>query len=42
MCDVLCALGPATADGVTRFAKNSDRPPDERQVVEWHPPRREA
>ena len=42
VCDVLCALGPATADGVTRFAKNSDRPPDERQVVEWHPPRREA
>ena len=42
MCDLLSALGPATADGVTRFAKNSDRPPDEPQVVEWHPPRREA
>jgi hypothetical protein len=42
LCDILCALGPATADGVTRFAKNSDRPPGERQVVESHPPRREA
>ncbi len=42
VCDVLCALGPATADGVTLFAKNSDRPPHEVQVVEWQPPRREA
>jgi hypothetical protein len=42
VCDILCALGAATADGVTRFAKNSDRPPDELQLVEWHPPRREA
>jgi hypothetical protein len=41
VCDILCALGPATADGVTRFAKNSDRPAGERQVVEWLPPRRE-
>lgn len=41
MCDVLCALGPATADGVTLYAKNSDRPPTEPQTVEWHPPRRE-
>lgn len=42
MCDVLCALGPATADGVTLFAKNSDRPPDEPQCIEWDPPRAEA
>ncbi|MCU1352040.1 MAG: peptidase dipeptidase [Acidimicrobiales bacterium] len=42
MCDVLCALGSRTTDGVTLFAKNSDRPPDEPQAVEWHPPRREA
>lgn len=41
MCDTLVALGPATADGATLFAKNSDRPPDERQVVRWHPPRRD-
>ena len=34
MCDCLVALGPATADGSTLFAKNSDRPPDEIQLVE--------
>ena len=42
MCDVLVALAPATADGVTLFAKNSDRPPAEVQVVEWSPPRRDT
>ncbi|MEJ7584635.1 MAG: hypothetical protein WKF43_11245 [Acidimicrobiales bacterium] len=42
MCDLLCALAPATAAGVTLFAKNSDRPPIERQVVERHPPRAES
>lgn len=42
MCDSLVALGPATADGVTLFAKNSDRPPLERQVIEWSEPRVEA
>lgn len=42
MCDVLVALPVATADGSTLFAKNSDRPPAERQVVEWSPPRRDG
>jgi len=41
MCDCLVALAPATADGHTLFAKNSDRPPDEVQVLEWCEPRRE-
>lgn len=27
MCDVMCALGPATVNGTTIFAKNSDRTP---------------
>jgi len=35
MCDCLVAL---SGDGAL-FAKNSDRPPAEAQVVEWHPPR---
>ena len=39
MCDVLFALGDATSDGVALFAKNSDRPPAERQLVEWSPAR---
>jgi len=42
MCDSLVALGPATADGATLFAKNSDRPPRETQVVEWSLPRQEV
>ena len=41
MCDCLVALPDATAGGHTLFAKNSDRPPDEPQQVEWFPPRRE-
>ncbi|CAB4880541.1 unannotated protein [freshwater metagenome] len=41
MCDSLVALAGATADGVTLFAKNSDRPPLERQVIEWSPSRTE-
>src|SRR3954451_1594558 len=42
MCDCLVALGPAAADGHTLFAKNSDRPPTEWQVLEWFEPRTEA
>jgi secernin len=41
VCDCLVALGPATAAGHTLWAKNSDRPPDEAQRLEWHPPRRD-
>jgi hypothetical protein len=41
MCDCLVALYPATADGSTLFAKNSDRPPSEAQLVERFGPRRE-
>jgi len=40
VCDSLVALAPATAAGRTIFAKNSDRPPDEYQVIEHHPRRR--
>ena len=42
MCDSLVALGAVTIDGVTLFAKNSDRPPRERQVIEWSMPRVET
>ena len=42
MCDCLVGLPPATADGVTLFAKNSDRPPGESQVLERYPATRRA
>jgi len=38
MCVSLVALAPATARAVTIFAKNSDRPPLEVQVIERHEP----
>lgn len=41
MCDCLVALPRASAEGRTIFAKNSDRPPDEPQRIEWLPPARE-
>ncbi|MEY2437316.1 MAG: hypothetical protein QOF97_2152 [Acidimicrobiaceae bacterium] len=41
MCDCLVALAPATSDGVTLFAKNSDRPPHEEQLIERHDARTE-
>lgn len=37
MCDTLVALGHVTADGAVVFAKNSDREPDEAQVLEVIP-----
>lgn len=42
MCDCLVALPVATGQPFTLFAKNSDRPPDEQQVIEWSPPRRDS
>ncbi len=39
MCDTMVALGPATADGATLFAKNSDRHPNEAQAVVRMPAR---
>jgi hypothetical protein len=39
MCDCLVALPAVTQGRVTIFAKNSDRPPDERQVMEVIEPR---
>src|SRR3954452_24929310 len=41
MCDCLVALAPATANGSTLFAKNSDRPPTEDQFVERFASRRD-
>ncbi len=37
MCDTLVALPKATKDGVAIFAKNSDREPNEAQVLEYYP-----
>lgn len=42
MCDSLVAIGEAAEQGITLFAKNSDRPPQESQVIEWSMPRNEA
>ena len=39
MCDCLVALRANTLDGVTLFAKNSDRPATERQDFVWNPSR---
>lgn len=35
MCDSILAVKGDTADGVAVFAKNSDRPPNEAQVIEY-------
>lgn len=39
MCDCLVALGARSVSRSTLFAKNSDRPPGERQVMRWSPSR---
>lgn len=41
MCDCLVALPQATGRKLTLFAKNSDRPPNEKQTVMWSPARRD-
>jgi len=41
MCDCLVAL-PSATGAATLFAKNSDRPPAEQQVVHWSPRRLDA
>lgn len=35
---VFVAIGPATEDGTVVFGKNSDREPNEAQVLEYHQP----
>jgi len=37
MCDTFVALPPTTADGSIIFGKNSNREPNEAQVLEFHP-----
>jgi len=37
MCDTIVALKNSTKDGVTIFAKNSDREPNEPQALEFYP-----
>ncbi len=37
MCDTFVALPPTTADGTVLFGKNSNREPNEAQVLEFHP-----
>ncbi len=37
MCDTFVALPSTTADGALIFGKNSDREPNEAQVLEYHP-----
>jgi len=37
MCDILVATPEATKEGITLFAKNSDREPNEAQILEFIP-----
>lgn len=38
MCDTFVAVGPTTDDRSVIFGKNSDREPNEAQILEFHPP----
>lgn len=42
MCDCLVALPALSASGKTLFAKNSDRPRNENQIIRWNPSRRDT
>ena len=37
MCDTFLALHSVTEDGAVIFGKNSDREPNEAQILEYHP-----
>ena len=37
MCDTLIAAPEVTQDKIALFAKNSDRPPNEAQFLDWIP-----
>ena len=37
MCDTFLALQPVTEDGAVLFGKNSDREPNEAQILEYQP-----
>jgi secernin len=39
MCDTFIALQNVTSDGSIIFGKNSDREPNEAQILEFHPPK---
>ena len=39
MCDTLYAAAAATRDKLPLFGKNSDRPPNEAQFLDWFPAR---
>ncbi len=40
MCDTVVALADSTSERVTLFGKNSDRPPNEAQVIRYEPAKR--
>ena len=42
MCDILIATRPATSNQIAIFAKNSDRPPNEGQLIDYLPAARHA